>query len=382
MLLDRLRDPYINYRHRRLFHVLRVSIALTTTFAVVHLLPLQHSGWALVSTVMVMGNLPHIGGVLDKGRQRLLGTLVGAAIGLLLISLPIPGWGVQIGALAAIAVTTWLVFSNRQAYAGLMFAISLLLVIGNGTPDFSVALWRSADVLVGTLIGIIATVVILPHKATDVMRFMLADNLDRLARLYHAHTSATAAPGVDTRELLKATSALLVKQRGLADAVHREGRLTRGEVDELISHQRRMLSTIELLLESHWTTREGHDRIDAMHGLRDQQHRLARDLGTLAFHVRTGQPISSAITPFELQDFAELAGGARGIDGRRLFSPSGYLWLNRELARVAASTAQHLATLERLPSRRLRRRAGRHGLLEARRLDSQGEGSRHDPGSH
>ncbi|GEN22305.1 FUSC family protein [Halomonas cupida] len=381
MLLGRLRDPYINYRHRRLFHVLRVSIALTVTFAVVHLFPLEHSSWALVSTVMVMGNLPHIGGVLDKGRQRLLGTLVGAGIGLLLISLPIPGRGVQIGALVAIAIATWLVFSSRQAYAGLMFAISLLLVIGNGAPDFSVALWRSADVLIGTLIGIAATLVILPHKATDVLRFMLADNLDRLARLYHAHTSATSAPGVDTRELLKATSALLVKQRGLVDAVHREGRLSRGEVDELISYQRRMLSTIELLLESHWTTREGHDRINAMQGLRDQQHSLARDLGTLAFQVRTGQPISTDISPFELHSFAELAVGARGTDGRMLFSPSGYLWLNRELARVAASTAQRLASLERLPSKRLRRRAGRHGLHEAQRLDSK-EGSQNDPGSH
>lgn len=381
MLLGRLRDPYTNYRYRRLFHVLRVSLALTVTFAIVHLFPMQHSGWALVSTVMVMGNLPHIGGVLDKGRQRLVGTLVGAGIGLMLISLPIPGWGVQVGALIAIAVATWVVFSSRQAYAGLMFAISLLLVIGNGAPDFSVALWRSADVLIGTLIGIAATLVVLPHKATDVMRFMLADNLDRLARLYHAHTSATAAPGVDTRELLKATTSLLVKQRGLTDAVHREGRLTRQEVDELVSYQRRMLSTIELLLESHWTTREGHDRIDAMQGLRDQQHTLARDLSTLAFHVRTGQTVSADIRPFELQSFAELASGARGADGRMLFSPSGYLWLNRELARVASSTAVRLASLERLPSKRLRLRAGRHGLHEASHLDSK-EGSQHEPGPH
>ena len=52
MLLGRLRDPFINHRHRRLFHVLRVSLALIVTFAIVQTFPFQHSGWALVSTVM------------------------------------------------------------------------------------------------------------------------------------------------------------------------------------------------------------------------------------------------------------------------------------------------------------------------------------------
>lgn len=101
----------------------------------------------------------------------------------------------QLGALAGIAVATWVVFGGRQAYSGLMFAISLLLVIGDGSQQLSVALWRSADVMLGTLVGIGATLVFLPHKATDMLRFLLADCLDRMARLYHTHTSATSAPG-------------------------------------------------------------------------------------------------------------------------------------------------------------------------------------------
>ncbi|MBN8414258.1 FUSC family protein [Halomonas denitrificans] len=378
MLLGRLRDPFINHRHRRLFHVLRVTLALMVTFTIVELLPLQHSGWALVSTVMVMGNLPHVGGVIDKGRQRLAGTLIGAALGLLLISLPIPPWAVQLGSLAGIAVATWWVFGARQAYGGLMFAISLLLVIGDGTQQLDVALWRGLDVLVGTLVGIAATLVFLPHKATDLQRFLLADCLDQMARLYHAHTSSTAAPGIDTRELFKAASQLLIKQRGLTDAVHREGRLSRTDVDGLISYQRRMLSTLELLLETHWSTRQGHEQIDTMEGLRAQQHVLARDIGTLAFEIRTGRPIKANITPFSLEAFAAEASTARSDDGRMLFGPSGYLWLNRELARLSGSIAEQLGKLERLPSKRLRRRAPRHGLHQAPSLDSK-EGRSHDP---
>ncbi|MDI5936399.1 FUSC family protein [Halomonas kalidii] len=365
MILPRLRDPHFNYRHRRKLHVLRVLLALTLTYAVINVFTIPHSSWALVSTVMVMGNLPHIGGVLDKGRQRLLGTLLGAGWGLTLILLPLPVHQlVPAGALAGIGVATWITFGKRHGYSGLMFAISLLLVIGDGSHDLGLGLWRAFDVLLGTLVGIAVTVLVLPQKATDMMRFMLAENLDRLARLYHAHTTATSSVDVDTRALLKATSSLLVKQRGLVDAIHRERRLRRDELDDIISLQRRMLSTVELLLETHWTTRAGHDRIDAMSGLRDEQHRLARDLGSLAFQVRTGQPIEVRVSQFDLQRHAELACNARTDSGRALFSPSGYLWLNRELARLTDALVERLGSLTRLPSKRLRSASHRAGATE------------------
>ncbi len=378
MNLPPLRDPYFTYHYRRRLHVLRVVFALLITFGIIRVFEIPHSSWALVSTVMVMGNLPHIGGVLDKGRQRLLGTLLGAATGLLLILFP-PALHLLIpaGGLVAIGVATWLTFSNRHGYSGLMFAISLLLVIGDGSHDLDIGLWRAFDVLLGTLVGISVTVLVLPQKATDMMRFMLAENLDRMARLFHAHTTAAAALDVDTRALLKATSSALIKQRGLVDAIHREKRLNRDELDDIISLQRRMLSTIELLLETHWTTREGHGRIEAMEGLRAEQHRLARDLGSLAFQVRTGQPIAITVNQFDLQRHAELASSARSDEGRILFSPSGYLWLNRELARLTSDLVDRLGGLSRLPSRRLHRASGRKwARRDIAKID---KGKRDDP---
>ncbi|WP_052383851.1 FUSC family protein [Litchfieldella xinjiangensis] len=381
MILPRLRDPYFNYRYRHVLHVVRVSLALAITYGIIHVFPIPHSGWALVSTIMVMGNLPHIGGVLDKAKQRLLGTLAGAAWGvvLILIPLPLPGL-IPLGALLGIAAATYITFANRHGYAGLMFGISLLLVLGEDNRELSVALWRSFDVILGTLVGIAATILILPQKATDMLRFLLADNLDKMARLYRAHTTSSSGDDIDARELLKATSALLIKQRGLVDAIHSERRLKRGEMDDLLSLQRRMLSTIELLLETHWTTLAGHDRIEALEGLRDQQHRLARSLGTLAFQIRTGHPIDVEIAPFDLQRYAGKIEGARAEDGRVLFSPGGYLWLNRELARLTESLVERLGSLRRLPSKRLRRRAPHHKLVDTAALPDSGSNS-HDKAS-
>jgi uncharacterized membrane protein YccC len=363
MILSRLRDPYLSQRYPQIFYVLRVALALCLTYTLTQWLDIPYSSWALVSTVMVMGNLPHIGGVLDKGRQRLLGTLIGALCGLTLVVLPVdlPGL-LPLATLTGVVLAIWFSFGKRYGYGALMFVITLLLVVGDGNQQLTTALWRSANVLLGTVIGILATVLIMPQKSTDLMRFLLADNLDQMAQLYQAHASADTAPSIDTQELLKGCSNCLIKQRDLVEGVHREGRLTRRETDDIISLQRRMLSTIELLLETHWNSRAGHDQINAMQGLRHQQHTLAREIGTLAFQIRAGHPVSVDITPFALDHHANLAISARAEDGRQLFSPGGYLWLNRELARLSRELCDRLGGLERLPSRRLRRRAKHHGL--------------------
>ncbi|GAB2803791.1 FUSC family protein [Halomonas shantousis] len=364
MIKLRFRDPYYIYHHRHRMHVVRSSLALAITYGVIHVFDIPHGSWALISTLMVMGNLPHIGGVLDKGGQRLLGTVLGAIWGLLLILIPAPAPGmVPIWTLIGIAFATHATFATRYSYSALIFGITLLMVVGDGEHDLSIALWRAFDVLIGTSIGMLVTVLVLPQKATDVMRFLLADNLDKLARLYHVHTNAKTREDLDTRQLLKVMTAQLVKQRSIVDAIHSERRLHRDELEEILSLERRMLSTIELLLETHWTTRAGHDLIMGLEGLREEQHRLARALGTLAFQIRTGQPIDVTVVAFDLQRHADKARNVYSDKGRALYSPAGYLWLNRELARLTHEMVDNLGTLRHLPSARLRRRASHHTLI-------------------
>lgn len=362
-MLSRLRDPYLSQRYPQIFYVLRVALALCLTYIITRWLAIPNSSWALVSTVMVMGNLPHIGGVLDKGRQRLLGTLIGALCGLTLVILPISVPGLlPLATLTGVALAIWFSYGKRYGYGALMFVITLLLVVGDGNQQLTTALWRSANVLLGTLIGILTTVLVMPQKSTDLMRFRLADNLDQMAQLYQAHASAAEAPDINAQEMFKECSDRLIKQRDLVEGVHRERRLTRGEAGDIISLQRRMVSTIELLLETRWDSRAGYAQIYAMRGLRHQQHTLAREIGTLAFQIRAGHPVSVDITPFALDQHADLAMTAQAQEGRQLFSPAGYLWLNRELARLSGELRDRLGGLERLPSRRLRRRARQYGL--------------------
>ena len=194
------------------------------------------------------------------------------------------------------------------------------------------------------------------------MRFMLAGNLDRLARVYRTHTRTGAYDPDYTAKLMKEASVRLIKQRALIEAVHRESRVKRGIFNDILSLQRRMISTVELLIETHWDTHDGHDLIEGMNGLREQQRKLACALGTLAYEIRTGQPIYIDAIVFDLEPYAETALTAQSDTGRALFSPSGYLWLNHELSQQTAALVALLSNIPRLPSRRLRKRAS-HGYI-------------------
>ncbi|MCM2130894.1 FUSC family protein [Larsenimonas rhizosphaerae] len=360
----RLRDPYLIYYYRKQLHILRSSIALTCTFLIITFFELPHSAWALVSTLMVMGNLPHVGGVLDKGGQRLLGTLLGALLGLLILTIPSPpGWLIPFLTLASIAIALFITFTGRFSYSALMFGITILMVVGAGNHDLTIALWRSFNVLIGTLIGIIVTALLLPQKATDLMRFLIADNIDKLSRLYHAHTTDRRYDDDEVQHMLKKITAQLVKQRNLIDPVHQEGRLKRGALEDIISLERRMISTVELLLETHWATRDGHDIIERFEGLRNEQYELATTLGTLGYLVKTGRNIDLSVGLFHLDRYADQAMTAKSSSGRALYSPAGYLWLNRELGRQSNAMITCLSNMQHLPSQRLRKRSRRHHLI-------------------
>lgn len=347
------------------------------TLSIIMLFHLEHGSWALVSVVMVMGGLPHIGGVVEKGLQRLAGTIIGGLFGIIALQIPflrevhfpdapIPFLQefhfLPLLMVLSVGLASYLSFSSRYSYSVSMFNITIVMVLGDGTLDTSVAVWRSCNVLIGTSAAILTSVIIQPQKATDVMRFMLAGNLDRLARVYRIHTRTGAYDPNYTSKLMKEAGTRLVKQRALIEAVHREGRIKRGTFNDILSLQRRMISTVELLIETHWDTRDGHDLIEGLSGLREQQRKLAGALSTLAYEIRTGQLIYIDIASFDLEPYAETALNAHSDSGKALFSPSGYLWLNRELSQQTSALVATLSNIQRLPSRRLRKRAS-HGYV-------------------
>ena len=82
------------YRHYRIVHGVRIALAFVLTFVLVRLLNVPEGTWPLITLVVVMGPISFWGNVVPRAFERIGGTILGSALGLValkleLISLPI-----------------------------------------------------------------------------------------------------------------------------------------------------------------------------------------------------------------------------------------------------------------------------------------------------
>lgn len=80
-----LLDPYRRYRHAKLIHAARVSLAILVSIALSTGLNVPHGEWSTITVLIVVGGLQHHGNIRKKAAERALGTSIGALAGLGLI---------------------------------------------------------------------------------------------------------------------------------------------------------------------------------------------------------------------------------------------------------------------------------------------------------
>ena len=89
------------YRHYRIVHGVRIALAFVLTFVLVRLLNVPEGTWPLITLVVVMGPISFWGNVVPRAFQRIGGTILGSALGLValvtVITLPV---GLLVGILS------------------------------------------------------------------------------------------------------------------------------------------------------------------------------------------------------------------------------------------------------------------------------------------
>ncbi|POZ60313.1 FUSC family protein [Chromobacterium alticapitis] len=242
--------PYYLNRYARQAHVLRVALAFLLGLGVVMGSGMPHGGWMLVTILIVLGGVPHWGGVRRKALERMGGSLLGALAGLVAIVLHgVSPWLCYGWMLLVVALSSWHA-QGRGGYLALLTGITLVIVGGLGDEPINEALWRSCNVLVGSLIGM-AAAAILPLRALDSWRFLLADNLREAALLYNR--IARRLP-VEGDAALDQFNSRLIRMRGLLAAVTQESSLSNRQLDQVQRCQRSIWTLLERMGEVAATT--------------------------------------------------------------------------------------------------------------------------------
>ncbi|MFG5861141.1 YccS family putative transporter [Metapseudomonas sp. CR1201] len=171
-------------------HALRMAVALTAGYGVLHLIHPEQGYWILLTTVFVCQ--PNFGATRRKLVQRIIGTLLGLALGWALFDL-FPNALVQ-SAFAVIAGVIF--FANRATrYTLATAAITLMVLfcfnqVGN---SYGLFLPRLVDTLIGALIAGLAVIFILPdwqgRRLNQVVANTLACNSRYLRQIMQQYAS-------------------------------------------------------------------------------------------------------------------------------------------------------------------------------------------------
>lgn len=271
-----LLDPNRRYSQARLFHAIRVALALLVSIALTTGIHIPHGEWASITVLVVIGGLQHHGNIRRRAAERGVGTLLGAMIGLILI--------VQQSYLLHWPLLTYVLMAlvcgycayhaiGKGGYIALLTAITVVITAGHGDQDVYDALWRTVDVLIGTVVALVFSFA-LPAYASYSWRVKLAALL-RASAAVHARVQRG---GVDPATLQKDMLQLgmqLVQLRSLIPSVAKETDVPTAQLEEIQHAARVCISALELMAAV--DANADHPREDD-HGIRSTMLALADSL--------------------------------------------------------------------------------------------------------
>ena len=138
---------------------------------------------------------PYLGASLHKGLMRVLGTLAGAFLVLVLLAFLIQDRWALIGALSlVVAVSVYMIRNSRYGYAWFMLAVTVTIVAGDASMEptmaFAKAVSRSTEAVVGILVVLVVNGLLWPRTGGAIYdrtyRDALAGLADHLRRLGEA----------------------------------------------------------------------------------------------------------------------------------------------------------------------------------------------------
>ncbi|MDW6021373.1 FUSC family protein [Mesorhizobium sp. BAC0120] len=165
---------------------MRVVAAAALSFMVAEALSLPQSLWAVITALMIVQL--SLGGTIAAGVDRLLGTLAGAVVGVA-ASLVGKLSGAHPALLLVVTVAPLAFLAAlRPSFriAPLTAAIVLLATPSSASPVTS-AIYRVVEIALGTVIGIIVSILVLPSRARHICLERSAEMLKLLAQALMLH---------------------------------------------------------------------------------------------------------------------------------------------------------------------------------------------------
>jgi len=216
---------WLHDNRARLWLALRMIIAAMSAYALSAALGLAQGYWAVLTTIIVTQN--SVGGSLKAALDRLVGSVCGALVGaatamLLPAHTPLTVGLALVVAVGPLALLTAFWPNYRIAP---ITAIIVLMSTGAATMGpLGYALERVLEITLGSVVGVVVSVLIFPARADGQVREAAAETASLLARIVTALSTAVRDGAPDIGTLPSQVQVALNRLATAADEAARERR--------------------------------------------------------------------------------------------------------------------------------------------------------------
>ncbi|MCQ9327090.1 FUSC family protein [Neisseria dentiae] len=254
---ERWFNPYKRYRYSRLIHAVRLGLAVLCATLIARRFGLMHGEWISITVFVVLGMLQFQGAIYSKAVERMLGTLIGLAAGLLILWLnqnhlhDNAAFYLILGAFSAVA--GWLAV-GKNGYIPMLAGLTMCMLAGgfHSGEWLHDSMMRALNVLLGAAIAV-AAAKLMPLKSTLMWRFLLADNLTAASRVLAEIGNGEYMGRQRWREnqkKIKQINNRLVRSRSHLTPTAQESRISLTMMETIQHTHRKIVSSTDLLLHA------------------------------------------------------------------------------------------------------------------------------------
>jgi uncharacterized membrane protein YccC len=264
-------------RRRLLIHAAKTALAAALCWWLALWFGWRDGYWGSISAIIVLQS--NVGATVTASRDRLIGTLIGAALGFSFSLFGALPWNFVLAVMTAIVVCGLLGLRNSSRLAGVTIAI-IMLVHKDG-PRWELAADRVFEVLMGIVVALAVTTFIFPDRARLRLRDGLAQEFLLLGNLFEAVLEGfRGAAASKLAELREDTQARMRANRTLLEAARNEPSGGSGQSEGLVMLSQFGRSIFDALLALQFS----------VEGSREDGYALQLEpqLGRLAVDIRSG----------------------------------------------------------------------------------------------
>jgi hypothetical protein len=233
--------------------------------------------WGSISAIIVLQS--NVGATVGASRDRILGTLIGAAFGFSFSLFGTLPWNYILAVMAAVVVCGLLGLRSSSRLAGV--TITIVMLVQKTGPRWSLALDRVSEVMIGILVALAVTTLVFPDRARLRLRDGLAQEFLVLGAFFEAILQGfRGAPAENLAALHDDSLAMLRGNNQLLDAARNEpsgGPGWREGLDMLSQFGR---SIFDALVALEFAVKDSHGDAYAQ--------QLEPELGNLAADIHSG----------------------------------------------------------------------------------------------